>query len=315
MADRFEEIRTFVTVVEANGFKIAADRLGIVKSAVSRRIRDLEERLGTRLFNRNTRGISLTEAGRDLYARGLKVLTDLNDAEEQISVGAKAAVGKLRVSAPVSFTVHCVAPVIHEFMSKHPRISLRIEESDRLVDIVDEGYDMAIRISRLKDSSLIQRRLTTIRHACCASPAYLEEHGRPKVPADVIGHRGVVYGHVEPSRYWMFRGGKSFEAASTLAMNNGDAIREAAIAGCGLVVLPTFITHAAVERGQLEIVLRDYARDPIALYAVYPSNVNPPAKVRLFVEFLVARFGKEPFWDRATGIRSGARASKRTARA
>jgi len=308
MFDRFEEIRTFVAVVEAKGFKRAADRMGLVKSAVSRRIRDLEDRLGTRLFNRTTRGISLTGAGEAFYERGRKLLADLSEAEDQVSAGAQAAVGRLRVSAPVSFTVHCVAPVMHDFISRHPRLQVHIEENDRLVDIVSEGYDMAIRISRLKDSTLIQRRISTIRHVCCASPAYLDKHGRPRTPDDVRAHQGVAYGHVEPSRYWMFRDDVSVEARSTLVMNNGDALCAAAIAGCGLVIVPTFIAHRAIERGELEVVLDDHAREPVALYAVYPSSSHPPAKLRLFVDFLVARFGREPFWDEAIGGRKRKRA-------
>jgi len=298
MSDRFEELRTFVAVVKGKGFNAAATKLGIVRSAVSKRVSDLEDRLGIRLINRTTRGISLTEAGAVLFDRGLTLLADLQDAEDLATMGSNAPVGRIRMSAPVSLTVHCLAPVIGEFLEQHPRIHLEIEEDDRLVDIIDEGFDMAVRITSLKNSTLIQRRLATVRHVCCASPAYLRKHGRPKTPADVRHHRGIVYGNVEPRQYWMFRDGQSVETQSSLMFNNGDAIREAAIAGGGLVILPTFIAHRAIERGELEIVLKSFMREPMAMFAVYPSSRNPPAKLRVFIDFLVRRFGNEPFWER-----------------
>lgn len=298
MPDRFEDIRTFVAVVQGQGFNAAADRLGLVKSAVSRRIRDLEDRLGTRLIDRTTRKINLTETGGEFYERGLRLLADLEEAENLASTGSQEAAGRLRIAAPVSLTVHCLAPVLCEFMALHPKLHIDVETNDRMVDIVSEGFDLAVRISRLNDSSLIARRITTIRHVCCASPGYLDQHGRPERPGDLRDHAGVAYSNVDPRHYWMFKDNESVEARGRLAVSNGDAVREAAIAGAGIVMLPTFIAHQAIARGDLEVILRSFSRPPIGMYVVHPSSRNVSAKVRLFIDFLVSRFGEAPFWDR-----------------
>ena len=299
MADRFEELRTFLAVAEGGGVGAAAERLGVVKSAVSRRVRDFEDRLGVRLFNRTTRRVALTEAGEALRSRAVRLLADLQEAEAEASHGAREAQGLLRVTAPVPFTIHCLAPVVAEFLTAHPRLRLEIDTSDRIVDLLEEGFDLAIRIAQLKDSSLIARRITPIRHAVCASPAYWDAHGRPATPQDLAAHNGVTYAYVDPQDYWRFKGGVVVEVPSHLSLANGDALREAAIAGAGVVYLPTFITHAAIARGELEPVLLDDAREPIALNALHPSTRNSPAKVRLFIDFLVRRFGERPFWDAA----------------
>lgn len=299
MSDRFEDMRTFVAVVEGGGFNAAVDRLGVVKSAVSRRIRDLEDRLGARLLDRTTRQIKLTEAGSAFYERARLLLLELEAAEAVASTGAQEAVGRLRIAAPVSLTTHCLAPVLCEFLDAHPRVELEVDTNDRIVDIVREGFDLAVRVSRLKDSSLIARRVATVRHVCCASPAYLDRYGRPNVPGDVRKHRGIVYSNVDPRAYWTFKGDESVVAEGRLAFNNGDAVREAAVQGAGLVMLPTFIVYEAILKGELEVVLADFRREPIAMHVVHPSSRNVPAKVRLFIDFLVSRFGDEPFWDRA----------------
>lgn len=297
MPDKFEDIRTFVAVVQGQGFNAAADRLGLVKSAVSRRIRDLEDRLGTRLIDRTTRKINLTESGGEFYERGLRLLADLEEAENLASTGSQEATGRLRIAAPVSLTMHCLAPVLCEFMALHPKLQIDVETNDRMVDIVSEGFDLAVRVSRLKDSSLIARRITTIRHVCCASPRYLDQHGRPETPSDLRDHAGVAYSNVDPRHYWMFKDNESVEARGRLAISNGDAVREAAIAGAGIVMLPTFIAHQAIARGELEMILTPFLRSPIGMYVVHPSSRNVSAKVRLFIDFLVSRFGEAPFWD------------------
>lgn len=311
MSDRLEELRTFVAVVDAKGFGAAADRLGLVKSAVSRRIKDLEERLGVQLINRTTRQISLTETGAEFHGRSLRILADLQEAEDMASVGGAVPTGQLRVTAPMSFGTHCLAPALPAFLEAHPLISLDVELNDRMVDVVGEGFDLALRISRLKDSTLVARKLAPIRHAACASPAYLRLHGAPKVPQDLARHHGIAYSNVDARLYWQFRepGGEdpvSVDVPTRLRLNNGDAIREAAVAGLGVAVLPTFIAHRAVVEGDLRVILPDCARPPIALYALYPSGRNLPAKVRSFVDFLAARFGPTPYWDKdVLGHRAG----------
>jgi DNA-binding transcriptional LysR family regulator len=298
MGDRFEELRTFIAVSEAGGFAAAARRLSLATSAVSRRVRELEIRLGTQLIRRNTRHLQLTDAGRLLHERSLRVLLDLEDAEDEVASGEASITGRLRVTAPVSFTTHCLAPVLSEFLDAHPRVTLEIDTDDRIVDIIGEGYDLAIRISKLRDSGLAARRIATIRHVCCASPALLDRLGRPHVPEDLSSLPGIRYGNVEEGQYWKFAGGRSPAVQSRLALMNGEAIREAAIAGVGVAMLPTFIAHEAIRRGALEVILADHMRAPIAIHAVYPASRNPSRRQRAFIDFLVDHFASDPHWDR-----------------
>jgi DNA-binding transcriptional LysR family regulator len=298
MADRFEDLRVLVAVVSAGGFAAGADRLGVAKSAVSRRIRELEDRLGARLFDRTTRRVQLTEAGREFHDRAVELLAGLQQAEEAASSASGELKGRIRVAAPVSLTTHCLAPAVGRFLERHPAVSLSIDTDDRMVDLVRDGFDLAIRIARLPDSSLVARRLVTIRHACVASPALLERLGTPQTPEDLSRFPGVTYSNVEPTYYWTFADDVVPSMTSRLDLSNGDAIREAAIAGLGVAVLPTFIAHQAIRRGALSIVLAQHMRSPIAMYALHPSMRNQTARARAFIDFLVDEFAGEPFWDR-----------------
>lgn len=302
MTDHFEDIRTFVAVVQANSFARAAVQLGLAKSAVSRRVRDLENRLGAQLLNRTTRHLSLTDTGAEFYARCVRLLADLQEAEGIASQGSATPVGTLRVSGPMSFGIHCLTPMLNEFLTAYRRVTVELELNDRHVDLVNDGFDLAVRISRLQDSSLVALHIAPIRHAICASPSYLRQHGIPKTLEDLIEHQGVAYSNVDDRMYWQFldpvsRELQSVDVPCALRINNGDAIREAVISGCGIAVLPTFIIHQAVMSKQLRVILPEYMRSPIGLYAVYPSGRNLPAKVRVFLDFLLSRFGPEPYWD------------------
>jgi DNA-binding transcriptional LysR family regulator len=299
MTDRFEDIRTFIAVVQAKGFAGAGERLGVAKSAVSRRVSDLEDRLGTRLLHRTTREVSLTESGADFYDRGLKLLAELEEAEDLASKGRNNPIGKLRVTAPVSFGISCMAPILEEMSTRYPRLSVQMEFLDRHTDLVREGFDVAVRISRMKDSSLIARKLAPIRHAVCGSPDYFRKHGKPKTPADLKHHKALLYSYIDPRQGWQFDGGDPVLVPSDFSCNNGDVLREMAAAGCGLAFLPTFVIHRAVEEGRLEACLTDHSRETMGLYAVYPSTRNLSAKVRVFIDLMVERLGDEPFWDRA----------------
>jgi DNA-binding transcriptional LysR family regulator len=303
MADRFEDLRVLVSVVSAGGFAAGAERLGVAKSAVSRRIRELEDRLGARLFNRTTRRIQLTEAGRRFHDRAVELLAGLEEAEEAASSASGELKGRISVAAPISFTTHCLAPVIGQFLERHPAVTLSIDTNDRMVDLVRDGFDLAIRIADLPDSSLVARRLVTIRHACVASPALLERFGRPEKPEDLSRFPGVVYSNRDEASYWRFADNVVPAVTSRLDFANGEAVREAAIAGLGVVMLPTFVAHEAVRRGALSIVLANHMRPPIAMYALHPSKRNQTARARAFIDFLVDEFGGEPFWDR--GLLSG----------
>jgi DNA-binding transcriptional LysR family regulator len=303
MSDHLEEIRTFVAVVQASGFAGASARLGLAKSAVSRRIQDLEDRLGSRLLHRTTRRLSLTETGTEFFERSLKLLADLQEAEDAASKGASEPVGRLRISGPMSFGILCLAPVIGEFIRKYPRLNVDLALNDRRVDLVEDGFDLAVRIGRLKDSSLIARRVAPIRHVVCASPDYFRQRGKPKAPYDLHDHLALVYSYGDNHQTWHFTDCDPVEMRSTFACNNADALREVAIAGCGVAYLPTFIVHKAVAAGKLDVCLTGCAlapgsREPTSLYAVYPSTRNLSAKVRVFIDFLVKKFGEEPYWDR-----------------
>lgn len=298
MGDRFEDMRALVAVVSAGGFAAGAERLGVAKSAVSRRIRELEDRLGARLFDRTTRRVQLTEAGRAFHDRAVELLAGLDEAEEAASSASGDLKGRIRVAAPVSFTTHCLAPVVGRFLDLHPAVTLSIDTDDRMVDLVRDRFDLAIRIAQLPDSSLVARRLVPIRHACVASPALIERLGTPQQPEDLSRFPGVVYSNRDEPSYWRFANDVVPTVASRLYFANGEAVREAAIAGLGVAVLPTFIVHNAVRRGVLSIVLGGHMRPPIALHALHPSMRNQTARTRAFIDFLTEEFKGEPFWDR-----------------
>lgn len=299
MLDRFEDLRTFVALAQTGGFAAAADRLGIVKSAVSRRVREIEERLGVRLVQRTSRNVSLTDAGRNYAEHARSILSQLEEMDEAVRGANDSPEGTLRISAPVSFSIHCLAPVIVEFQRRHPGMAIELDVSDRFVDIVHDGHDLAVRIAALPDSELVARRIVTIRHVVCASPAYLAERGRPLVPGDLVAHQGVEFSLKGSDAYWTFKDGMVVRPNCILRASNGDTLREAAAAGAGLIYVPTFIVAHAVDRGDLETVLDDYVRDPIAMHAVFPAARHMPARLRIFIDFLVETFGDKPAWDRA----------------
>ncbi len=298
MSDKFEDLRVLVAVVAAGGIAAGANRLNIAKSAVSHRIRELEDRLGARLFDRTKRRVQLTEVGREFHDRAVELLKGLEQAEEAASSASGELKGRIRVAAPVSFTTHCLTLVIGQFLERHPAVTLSVDTNDRMVDFVGDGFDLAIRIAQLPDSTLVARRLTTIRRACVASPALLERLGTPQTPEDLSRFPGLRYSNVDETYYWTFSQGIVAPVTSRIDIANGDAVREAAIAGLGVAVLPTFIVHDAVRRGALSIILENHMKPPIAMYAVHPSKRNQTARARAFIDFLVEQFAGEPDWDR-----------------
>lgn len=299
--DRFDALQTFIRVVDAGSFSLAAERMNTAKSAVSRRVADLEAHLGVRLLNRTTRSLSLTESGRTLYQRAVRLVADLEEVEATVSTQATALKGSLRIAAPLSFGLLHLGPAINEFAARHPEVRLFIDFNDRLVDLVEEGFDLAVRIARLADSSLIARKLTPVREVVCASPAYLQRHGTPSTPQELEGHVCLRYTNI-PDSPWQYRAPDGSRGAVKLGTwieaNNGDYLRDAAIAGFGVIRQPTFIVYKAIEAGDLVPLLVDYTWSDINAYAVYPSARHLSSRVRAFVEFLQSRFGDEPYWDR-----------------
>lgn len=298
--DRLDDMLAFIKVVDARSFTAAADRLNLSKSVVSRRVADLENRLGARLLNRTTRRLSLTEVGQAFYDRCQRILADLEEAELAASDLQASPRGRLKLAAPLSFGIQHLAPAITAFMAQHPAIEVDVELNDRYVDLVDEGFDMAVRIGRLRDSSLIARRLAPSRRVLVASPAYLDREGTPEVPEDLGSHRCLLYTNTPAAEQWQFRVGgevKSVRVSGVLRANNGDLLMAAAMAGQGIAVLPTFMCGQAVETGALRCLLFDCYVSESAVHAVYPQNRHLSSKVRALVAFLAARFGPEPYWD------------------
>jgi DNA-binding transcriptional LysR family regulator len=295
-----DDLRSFVEVVESGGFNRAARRLGISKSIVSRRITRLEAELGTRLLSRTTRGISPTEAGLEFKARSERILSELEEAREAIARQAGGVAGRLRLSAPLSFGVRHVAPVLAEIAQRHPRLEMDASYSDRLVDLIGERFDAAIRIGTLQDSTLVARRIAPVRAVLVASSDYLAQRGRPSTPSDLASHDCLIYtGRTVPE--WQFRAGKrsiSFRPEGRLRSDSGEAILQWAIAGLGIAEGPSFLVSDAIESGALEALLTHYARPEHAIYVVRPPGSYVPGKVRVLIDTLVERFGGEPHWDR-----------------
>lgn len=300
--DRFADMQTFVRVVEAGSISGAAERLDIAKSAVSRRLTELEARLGVQLFHRTTRRLSLTDSGRGFYERSLRVLEELDEAENCVAEAHRDLRGALRVALPLSFGLRHLAPAIQEFMQRHPAVEFDLAFDDRQVDLVREGFDVAIRIAQLGDSSLMARRLAPIRHAVCASPDYLAKHGTPRHPADLAQHVCLAYSNLPNPGVWSYRDRRgragSVKVPVRLKANNGDFLQQAAILGEGLILQPTFYLDDTIRSGRLVPVLRDCAWPEISAYALYPPTRHLSSRVRAFVDFLAEHFAGTPPWDR-----------------
>jgi len=287
---------TFVAVVDAGGFSAAASKLGLSKSAVSKQVSRLEDRLGARLLNRTTRRLALTEVGRAFYERGVRILAEVEEAERAVTELHAEPRGTLRVNAPMSFGIGHVAPALPAFMARYPELSVDLVLNDRVVDVIDEGFDLAIRITRLRDSSLIARRLARFRRVVCATPAYWNRKGRPTRPDDLAGHDCLIYTYLSNPGEWPFDGPEgrvNLQVTGRLFANNGDALRSVALEGLGVVMIPTFIICDDLIAGRLETVLEDWEERDLGIWAVYPHNRHLSAKVRAFVDFLAERFKQE----------------------
>lgn len=297
--DRALEMQVFVTVVERGSFVAAAEPLQLSKAAVSRHVAALEERLGVRLLQRTTRRLSLTEEGRLFYARARDILESLDDAESEVAAHQLEPSGVVRVNAPVSFGILHLAPLWAGFLEQYPRVELDIHLNDRLVDLVDEGYDLAIRISRLESSSLVSRRLVTTRMRLCASPAYLDRHGVPEHPHELLGHRIIAYSNLASRDEWTFDGPQGVCTVQTQAAihcNNGDTCRAIALSGGGILLQPSFMLHDDLRSGALLELMPQYRAVEFGVHALYPTRKQVPAKVRSLIHYLAEAFAKVN-WD------------------
>ena len=300
--DKFQEMRAFVAVVEAGSFVRAAEALSLSKTAVSRLVGELEARLGARLLHRTTRKLSLTAEGEVFHERCVQLLGDLAEAEVELSSHAGVALGSLRLNVPVSFGLLHLAPLWPAFMAQHPKVMLDVTLSDRVVDLVEEGYDLAVRISRLQASSLVCRQLTSTRLILCASPEYLRRHGAPTHPAELSQHAVIAYSLLSMGDQWEFQAppdaqGRlapgspvTVKVQPRMRTNSGDTCCAAALQHQGIVLQPSFLVGRHLASGALVEVLPRYRSIELGVYAVYPSRKHLTPKVRALVDFLAQAF-------------------------
>ena len=287
--DIVSNMKIFTAVVDNGSFATAANRLDMSRAMASKSVAALEEHLGTRLLNRTTRRLSLTEAGMAFYERSVQILADIWEAEQVAGATATEPHGTLKVTMPLAYGLHRLGPVIAGYARRYPRVKMNLSLSDRKVDLIEEGYDVAIRIGKLPESGLIARKLGTVHGVIAGAPDYLERQGRPKAPADLADHVCLGYSLASLGDEWRLQGpGEvvSVRSSGSIKADNGDMLRLAAVAGSGLIFQPWFIVEEDVRAGRLERVLEDYTSEELGIYAVYPSRRYLSAKVRTFVDFV-----------------------------
>lgn len=303
--DRLRAFEVFVTVVSRSSFTRAAEALDTSPANVTRYVNELEAHLGTRLLNRSSRKLSLTETGEALYERCKFILEEVAEAEASASSASLQPHGRLRINAPLSFGILHLAPLWPRFRRKYPDVTLDISLIDRVVDIVEEGFDLAIRISRGGSTTHIARRLATSRNIVCASPDYLRRHGRPETPAELASHACIAYTYAAMAEQWHLtdEAGKEHivNVRSVMLTNNGDTARAAALAGEGIIWQPTFLIGDDLRAGRLVPLLPGFRLPDIDVQAIYPSRRHVSAKVRVMIDFLAEAFAGTPPWDRTGG--------------
>jgi len=301
MADALQEMIVFTRVVSAGSLSAAARELGLSPALVSRKLAALESRLGVRLINRTTRSLRLTDEGANYHESCARVLADIEEAEAFISAGRVEPRGTLKVALPASFGHQHIAPLIPEFAARYPAVHIALSLSDRSVSLIDEGFDLAVRIAELEDSSLAARRLAPNRRVVCASPAYLARHGTPHTPQDLARHNCITASDFNMSWEYKDQNGRpgSVRVSGRYTCDNWEVLREWALAGLGVALKSTWDVHRHLADGSLVELCPGYTFDSdVAIYAVYPHRRFLPAKTRAFIEFLVASFGPDPYWDR-----------------
>lgn len=296
--DRFIEMQTFAAVVDAGSFVRAASAMGMSKAAVSRYVGELEQRLGVRLLHRTTRQLSLTEEGEVFHARCRQLLADIDEAEAEITSRRGQAVGLLKVNAPVTFGNLHLAELWGGFKAEHPQVTLDVTLSDRVVDLVEEGYDLAVRIARLPSSTLISRRLASTRMVLCASPQYLAAHGTPRHPSELADHAVWAYSYFAAGDEWPFvgpGGAVTGRIRPCIRTNSGDTCRIGALQHQAIVLQPTFLVGPDLAAGALVELMPEFRCLELDIFAVYPSRKHVAPKVRLLIEYLVRAF-RAPRW-------------------
>lgn len=291
--NRYEELQAFVAVIDYRGFGNAGDKLGIAKSMVSRRVSELEKRLGVQLLQRTTRRQSLTEAGAEFYRRATQLIADMNEAEQFVADAQCAISGRIKLTVPLSFGVSQLASPINRFLSENPEIEIEVDLNDRPLDLIEENVDLAIRVGDMEDSSLIARKLANVHFAVCASPDYLRQHGEPRHPAELAGHEVLVYSNTTVGRQWFYeQEGKQISPRMKyrLSANNGEFLASIASRGLALVNGPLAIMQEYIEAGELVTILADYPRQSVGMYAVYPPGRLISRRVKMLSDALYAHF-------------------------
>lgn len=294
-------MRTFVTVVEAGSFTAAAARLDMSTALVSKYIGQLEQRLGSRLLNRTTRSLALTEIGKAYFERCRQVIDDFDELEAAVQNKRSIASGKLIVTAPVTFGEMYLTSAIAEFLEQQPAITIDLRLTDRFVSLVDEGVDIAIRIAELEDSALIARRIAPARIIICATPSYIEQHGAPDKPDDLEHHSCIIDTNFRNGALWPFVENAKQTAIKVngrFSVNSATAVREMLLKGSGLGLIPTYAVGDDIAQGRLVPVLEEFEATNLGIYAIYAHNRYLAAKVRVFIDFMANRFGTSPQWDR-----------------
>jgi DNA-binding transcriptional LysR family regulator len=301
MLDRLTGLEVFARVAGAGSLSAAARALGMSQTMVTKHIAALESRLGVKLFHRTTRRLSITEAGRNYLESSARILAEIEAADAAVAADRVEPRGLLRLNAPVSFGARQIAPLLAEFAQRHPRVTVELGLNDRLVDLVEEGWDLAIRIGNLNNSSLIARRIAPCRIVVCAAPSYLRARGTPRTVASLADHNclGYTLSQRTPIDRWVFGDDVGVQISGNLRANNGDALRAAAIAGQGIIHQPTFIVADDIREGRLVALALDQPTVELGgIYAVFLPDRHPPARVRAFIDFIAGRFAPEPPWDR-----------------
>ena len=300
--DKYQEMRVFTAVVDAASFVGAGDALNMSKAAVSRHVSDLEQRLGVRLMQRTTRKLSLTSEGELFLARSREILASIEASEAELSTRSVTASGLLKISVPVSFGIRHLAPLWSEFLANHPQVTLDVQLADRVIDLMDEGFDLAVRIARLPDSSLISRQLASTRQLLCAAPSYLKRRGTPAHPSELAQHDVMGYSLMAMGDQWQFTGPDgpvSAKVRPRMWTNNGDSCVAASLAGAGIQLQPTFLIDQELASGQLVEIMPQFRSVELGIYAVYPSRKFVLPKMRALVEFLSAELVHAPWMTEA----------------
>lgn len=301
--DKFELMTTFAAVVNEGSFTRAAEVLNVSPQLVSKYVSHLESRLGTRLLNRTTRKVSVTEAGLRYVEQVRVILANVADVEAQMSEMSNDATGRLRISAPVSFATLYLMPLINKFQQRYPKVSIDLQLNDRKVDIVEEGFDIALRIGELQDSSAIAKFVAPVKLLVCGAPSYLEQYGTPNTLDDLSEHKLLQYSYSpnnptsELLKTWKKHEVKRFDGQ--VKSNNGEVLTHSAIAGFGLTIQPSFIVASAISNGTLVRVLAEFEPKPLGLYAMYSHRQLLASKVRCFIDFIDGYYGSPPVWDKA----------------